>query len=965
MKRHVVGVILALTLALVPLAALSHAPPGPPGPAGSNVVSRLSIAAEGDVTAISIQGSQEPLFTAFRMDAPPRLVIDIAHASIEGAKTPDFKGSAAVTEVATFQFANAGNSTGRVVVGVKDGVTYDARAQGAELVIQVAPKGVALPPFKFASAGSMPAAAGAKAEPKSPAAAPAATAAAGTKAADPKGDGNPGAKTEAEPDAKTPAGGVPEYSIKPDAAAVRPVTVKEIKTRRLSDEKVEVVVALDGAAAFGVMEVPSPGRLVLDIPSGTAARTLKRSLDLEKGPVSKVRVGVHDDKLRLVMDLRGAMPAYDVKSSATALKMVLDASPKTAAKTEAKPAAAQPDARPPAVAAATVKAATPAAVPETKPGGPAAKADPAPTQAPKVETKTAKPVSVEDIAFRQYEGYSRVAVRLSKGADYRVVDGDGLTTALEIKDGALKKELERTLDVSEVNGPVESISSFSDGSRGGAVMIVAKLREKVKGRLTAEGNEIFWDFARQTATAGKAGEVVEYSQARTAGATSTVATATGTAASGKVYKGKRISLDFKDADIHNILRLISEVSKLNIVTSDDVRGRVTVTLRNVPWDEALDIILQAKGLGKKQVGNIIRVGPLEQFQKEAEIELARKKAERLKEPLYVRLIPVNYGVASEIVAQVRDVLSERGTVNIDQRTNVIIVKDMQENVIKAEGLIRNLDTQTPQVLIEARIVEANTTFVRDIGIQWGGNLSFSPANGNNTGLKFPNVVSIAGGADDSRTLNPMNGTMNPAGFAINMPAPVGAGSGGAIGFIFGSAGGTANLNLRLSAMENTGDVKILSAPRVTTLDNKEAKIGSGISIPISTVSAAGINTVFIEAKLELSVTPHVTQDGSILMKINTTKNEPDFSRTGASGDPTIIKKEATTEVLVKDGDTTVIGGIYTRRNSEELAKVPLLANIPVIGWLFKKRRVADERTELLIFITPRIINRSQATVSSK
>jgi type IV pilus assembly protein PilQ len=330
----------------------------------------------------------------------------------------------------------------------------------------------------------------------------------------------------------------------------------------------------------------------------------------------------------------------------------------------------------------------------------------------------------------------------------------------------------------------------------------------------------------------------------------------------------------------------------------------------------------------------------------------------------VRLIPVNYGVAQDIVNQVRDILSERGSVNIDTRTNVLIVKDMQENVIKAESLIRNLDTQTPQVLIESRIVEANTSFVRDVGIQWGGNITFSPATGNPTGLTFPSIVSVAGGADDSRTLNPMSGTAMPAGFAINMPSPAGAGTGGAIGFIFGSANGAFNLNLRLSAMESTGDVKILSAPRVTTLDNKEAKIGSGISIPISTVSAAGVNTVFVEAKLELSVTPHVTQDGSILMKIHTAKNEPDFSRTGAQGDPTILKKEATTEVLVKDGDTTVIGGIYTRKNSEEYAKVPLLANIPVLGWLFKKKKVSDERTELLIFITPRIINRSQSSVSS-
>jgi type IV pilus assembly protein PilQ len=513
-------------------------------------------------------------------------------------------------------------------------------------------------------------------------------------------------------------------------------------------------------------------------------------------------------------------------------------------------------------------------------------------------------------------------------------------------------------------GPVDSISSFNDKGRVDTVVIAVKLREKTESKISIDKNVINWDFSWPKEAAKSEPEMTEYTKEKTAGATSNASFMTGAAANAKVYKGKRISLDFKDADIHNILRLISEISKLNIITSDNVAGKITVTLRNVPWDEALDIILQTKGLGMKQVGNILRIAPADVFQREAEAELAKKKSIRNLEPLYVRLIPVNYGIASEIVGQVKDVLSERGTINIDQRTNVIIVKDLQENVIKAEGLIRNLDTQTPQVLIESRIVEANTSFIRDVGIQWGGNLAFSPAYGNGTGLSFPSVVSVAGGADDSRTMNPLSGTSSPAGFAVNMPAPAGAGTGGAIGFIFSNSSGTAQLNLRLSAMETTGDVKILSAPRVTTLDNKQAKIGAGTSIPISTVSAAGVNTTFVEAKLELTVTPHVTQDGSILMKINVTKNEPDFSRTGAQGDPTILKKEATTEVLVKDGDTTVIGGIYTRKNSEEYQKVPFLAEIPVLGWLFKKKKVTDDRTELLIFITPRIINRSQSSLVS-
>ncbi len=431
------------------------------------------------------------------------------------------------------------------------------------------------------------------------------------------------------------------------------------------------------------------------------------------------------------------------------------------------------------------------------------------------------------------------------------------------------------------------------------------------------------------------------------------------------FQGRRISLDFKDADIHNILRLISEVAKINIITSDDVKGKITITLRNVPWDQALDIILKTKKLGKVQHDNIIRIAPIEEITKEQELYQKAAEIRRILEPLRVRIISVNYADAAEIEKQVKDLLSERGTVTIDKRTNVLIVKDILENLSKAEALVHSLDTETPQVLIEARVVEANTQYLREIGVQWGGDLNYSAATGNATGLAFPNAIGVRGGADDISTNTSTNGTANPGNFAINLPAAVGAGSGGALGFLLGSASGAAHLNLRLSALENKGAVKIISAPKITTLDNIKALIGQGVSIPISVTSAAGVNTVFVEAKLQLEVTPHITQEGSIVMLIKVAKNEPDFSRTGARGDPTILKKEAETQVMVHDGDTTVIGGIYTRKTSDTSNGIPVLSHIPILGWLFRHSSYDDERTELLIFITPRIVNRLQATVTQK
>jgi type IV pilus assembly protein PilQ len=430
----------------------------------------------------------------------------------------------------------------------------------------------------------------------------------------------------------------------------------------------------------------------------------------------------------------------------------------------------------------------------------------------------------------------------------------------------------------------------------------------------------------------------------------------------RTYSGKRITLDLKDADIHNVLKLLADVAQVNIIAAEDVKGTVTITMRDVPWDQALDVILKAKGLGMQREGNLIRVAPQTVLEKEMEQELARQKAAVELKPVETRLIGLSYADGAQMLPRVQELLSPRGRASVDPRTNNLIITDVAGNIALAEDLVRNLDTQTPQVSIEARIVEADTTFTRDIGIQWGGSTINSTATGNPTGIAFPSTVGVAGGATDNATN--INGLqLAPAGaaspnFVVNMPAAVGTGSGGALGVTLGSVNGNVNINLRLSALENTGNVKIISAPKITTLDNIEAFIEQGVSIPISVVSAAGANTVFVDAKLNLTVKPHVTNEGAVLLNIAVMRNEPDFVNTGARGDPTILKKQAKTQMLVRDGDTAVIGGIFTRNTGISYTKVPWFADIPVIGWLFKNRRENDDRTELLIFITPRIVNRA-------
>ncbi|MFO0625410.1 MAG: type IV pilus secretin PilQ [Polyangiales bacterium] len=428
--------------------------------------------------------------------------------------------------------------------------------------------------------------------------------------------------------------------------------------------------------------------------------------------------------------------------------------------------------------------------------------------------------------------------------------------------------------------------------------------------------------------------------------------------------GRRIDIDLRDADIHNVLRLLAEVGNVNIVTSDDVTGNVTIRMHNVPWDRALDVILAARSLGMQRDGNILRIAPQTVLDKERELAIERQKASQQLEPLETRLVPVSYATGSELAPRARELLSARGSLSVDERTNVLIVRDVAGSLNQIEQLVRSLDTQTPQVLVEARIVEATSTFSRDVGIQWGGDLAFNQASGNPAGLSFPSNIGLAGAASDANAplaglaINGQRPT-NP-NFAVNLPTPVGTGVGGGIGLTLGSVAQNFNINVRLTAAESTGVLRIVSSPRILTLDNREALIAQGTLIPYSQVSAAGVQTAFQEAKLQLRVRPHVTADGSVSMHVRINRDEPDFNNTGARGDPTILRREAETDLLIQDGRTAVIGGIYSRTTGRNVEGLPLLGDIPILGVLFSRRRQSDRRSELLIFITPRIVNRAES-----
>lgn len=417
------------------------------------------------------------------------------------------------------------------------------------------------------------------------------------------------------------------------------------------------------------------------------------------------------------------------------------------------------------------------------------------------------------------------------------------------------------------------------------------------------------------------------------------------------YVGRRVSLDFQQADITNILRLIAEVSGFNIVVGESVKAKVTMKLVSVPWDQALDMLLKMNGLGMIRQGTIVWVDTLTNIAKQQDEEARAKEAKVKAEELVDRVFYVRNLPAMELLTSLRQYLSPRGVMTVSQGSNALIVRETETKLGIIKQLVDGLDLQVPQVQIEARIVQADTVYARGLGIQWGvQNGGFTNDSftffGNATGAFAP-----AGGTGS---------TTIPRDFIVNLPAQVGGlPAVPAIGYQFGKLAPGFALDLRLSAGELLGLTKVIASPKVTTLDKREAKISQGESIPFQTTSLQGTQTTFVDANLELNVTPQITsrdpkEEGKrIMMKVRATRNSVG-ARSNPAG-PSIDRREATTQVLVRDGETMVIGGVFVDTQGNNVQGVPYLSRIPVLGWLFKNKSETVSKQELLIFLTPTVI----------
>ncbi|MDQ6971058.1 MAG: type IV pilus secretin PilQ [Mariprofundaceae bacterium] len=557
-------------------------------------------------------------------------------------------------------------------------------------------------------------------------------------------------------------------------------------------------------------------------------------------------------------------------------------------------------------------------------------------------------IMVQDVRFKANDRISQLEILTSVSNPIINLHEEKGAAIVDISKAALAKGQERSQDVSEFPGPLSQVDAYKAGDK---VRIVARLRDKVEISSFQKGKVLTLTFVPKDLATAKRG------------------IAKGDAFA---YTGQKVSFDYQGIDIRNALRLIAEMSDMNFIMTDDVQGKLTMRLENVPWDQALDIILVSQGLGKEQQGNVMRIAPIPILAKERKGRLEARQSAAELAPLVTEFISLSYAKASEVKALLEDVkaadtgtatagatatspaspssastssassaangmLSPRGSFVVDERTNTLIIKDTEDSIQNIKRLIARIDQPVKQVLIEARIVEATDNFTRELGVRWGGQVT-------GRGGKVTNQIS--------------NTSAGAGGFLVDLPAASALTAGGQIGLAVGAINNAFNLNLELSAAEADDKIKIVSNPRVVTTNLKTAKINQGRDIPFQTVSANnGTKIEFKKANLGLEVTPQITADNRIMLQVKATKDAP-VANAAVAGNPIISTKQIETEIFMNNGETIVIGGIYTRDKSKNTGGLPLLSKIPLLGWLFKKQTKTDNKTELLIFITPTIMEPS-------
>ncbi|MFC1685219.1 type IV pilus secretin PilQ [Pseudomonadota bacterium] len=556
---------------------------------------------------------------------------------------------------------------------------------------------------------------------------------------------------------------------------------------------------------------------------------------------------------------------------------------------------------------------------------------------PMMEASTDR--AVQNIDFRRGgSGEGRVIITLSDPATLVDMREEAGRIVLDFLDASLPHELMRKYDVTDFATPVQTIEASAADDNTRMVITPAGDYEHLAYQADNLYTVEFRPLTKQ-----------EQEQIRK---------------EKQVYTGERLSLNFQDIEVRAVLQLLADFTGLNMVTSDTVGGRLTLRLKNVPWDQALDIILKTKGLSMRRTDNVVLVAPTEEIAAREKLELESEKQIEELAPLYSEFIQINYAKADELAALIKtednNLLSPRGNVTIDERTNTLLVQDTAAKLEDIRRLVSMLDVPVRQVLIESRIVVANNDFTKDLGVRFGFGRSQSIGG---------HDINIDGGRpgflNDTADFN-TGSFMGYDGVAVrtgsqrqlqvNLPA---ASPSGALNLLIGRLGSYL-LQLELSAMQREGKGEVISSPRVITSDQSTATIKQGVEIPYQEASSSGATSVsFKEAVLELEVTPQITPDDRVIMELQISKDAPDFTN-AVLGTPSLTTREVETTVLVDNGETVVLGGVFERTKADNTEKVPLFGDLPYVGGLFKQNLVKDENRELLIFVTPKILKDSLA-----
>ena len=845
-------------------------------------------------------------YTSYLLSKPPRLVFDFQGTDISTLPVVTKLSDHPVREIHVSLYESAAIKSGRVELILTDRVPYKVQVDGNILNVNFTP--VVNPPVtveKVENAQSVGESVTPVATPVSPPVVPEVAV-------------EPSAEVKVQQQA-APA----NISLPSDKKNLSASSILEIIGR-----KGEIILRADGELdRCKSFVLKSPARYVIDcfgVTEKIAGKTVRLS-----GPVKQVRIGNYPDKVRFVLEgdakvinklvffpvIEGLALRYDGKAPTKAL----------------------------------ATSSTETSVQKS-----------APTE--KISKEKNAPLTVEKVDFKVEDGKSLVIVALSAPGEVMQPLKDKSLLRFGIKGATIPSSLRRTIDASAFPSVIRQITPYTVSTRGQSdVRFAVELKGDTPYELKNDGKivtlmvengpftktnvpleeKIELPLATDVEAPHKKVETSSFKAAHEVITNETIKGATD-----KKYTGQLVSLNFDNIEIRNVLLLIAEVSDTNIIANDDVKGVITLRLNNVPWDQALDVIMESKGLGMEKEGNIIRIAPKEVMLKRKLDKAAMESEINEKSPSTTKFFSVNYGPVDDIATKIKAQIKENGTVSSDARTRQIFVTTTPDKMKEIEEqIIKRLDVPDQQVTIEARIVEANSNFTRDLGVSWG-----ISQQGTAKGPWDLSGAMITGGG--SFTINPGTQATSTTGPSFNNAAGLGS------QFSFGRIGiDSTILDLRLSALETSGYGKIVSTPRITTSNGQSAEISQGTEIPYLSIDDNGkAKTEFKDATLKLIVKPVINPDKSMILEIEVFNDSIGKTVPTSGGEaPSINKKMAKTKVLVKNGETTVIGGIFIENEIEIETGIPLLRSIPILGNFFKSTKKTRDKNELMIFITPRIV----------